>query len=277
MTPSLRVVPAPPAELLPVFAALYGAAAEDMAWLAGTLQAAWVVLDEENNVRGAAGVRPSPAHGLELMGGALAGEPAEEEAVQTALAQAAHRDAGKVYAFADGHLFGAVSLARAGFQEVGAYRLLAGPTPQETVPAPDGLTLRPLAEVPDLAARLDALASYEDRIGHHAVLPAAAEDGAGGYDSALSLIALDGEGRACGICRAAEEEGYVRIDAPGVRADLRHTSLRQALLLGVCAQARARGFGDISLESWGDTPEELAADLALGLDIQFENPIYAAG
>ena len=33
MTPSLRVVPAPPAELLPVFAALYGAAAEDMAWL----------------------------------------------------------------------------------------------------------------------------------------------------------------------------------------------------------------------------------------------------
>lgn len=277
MTPSLRVVPAPPAELLPVFAALYGAEPQDMTWLADTLRAAWAVLDEHGEVRGAAGVRPSPAHGLELMGGALAATPEEEEAVQTALAGAAHRDAGQVYAFADGHLFTAGALARAGFQEVGAYRLLAGPTPQETAPASGGLTLRPLAEVPDLALRLDALATYEDRIGHHAVSPAAAEDGAGGYDSALSLIALDEQGRACGICRAAAEEGYVRIDAPGVRPDLRHTSLRQALLLGVCAQARERGFGDISLESWGDTPAELAADLALGLEIQFENPIYAAG
>ena len=277
MTPTFRVVAAPPADLLLVFAALYGAPAEDMTWLAGSLQTAWAVLDEDDGVRGAAGVRPSPAHGLELMGGALAGEPDEEEAVQTALAQAAHRDAGKVYAFADGSLFTAAALAHAGFQEVGAYRLLAGPTPEETVPTPGGLTLRPLAEVPDLALRLDALASYEDRIGHHAVLPAAAEDGAGGYDNTMSLIALDEQGRACGICRAAAEEGYVRIDAPGVRPDLRHTSLRQALLLGVCAQARERGFGDISLESWGDTPAELAADLALGLEIQFENPIYAAG
>lgn len=277
MTPTLRVAAAPPADLLPVFAALYGAPAGEMGWLADTLEAAWVVLDEEDVVRGAAGVRPSPAHGLELMGGALAGDPEEEEAVQTALAQAAHRDAGKVYAFADGSLFSAGALARAGFQEVGAYRLLAGPTPEATPPVLEGFTLRPLSEVPDLAVRLDALATYEDRIGHHAVSPAAAEDGAGGYDSALSLLALDAQGRACGICRAAAEEGYARIDAPGVRADLRPTALRQALLLGVCAQARAQGFSDISLESWGDTPAELAADLALGLEIQFENPIYAAG
>jgi hypothetical protein len=277
VTPPFRVVAASPADLLPVFAALYGAPAEEMTWLADTLQAAWAVLDEDNAVRGAAGVRPSPAHGLELMGGALAAEPEEEQAVQTALAKAAHRDAGQVYAFADGSLFTAQALAQAGFQEVGAYRLLAGPTPEEGPPTLEGFTLRPLADVPDLAIRLDALTTYEDRIGHHAVSPTAAEDGAGGYDSTLSLIALDAQGRAAGICRAAAEEGYIRIDAPGVRADLRHTPLRQALLLGVCAQARARGIGDISLESWGDTPAELAADLALGLEIQFENPIYAAG
>ena len=276
MTP-LRVVSAPAAELLPAFAALYGLSEGDMEWLTGSLTHAWAVLDGGGGVRGAAGVRPSPAHGLELMGGALAGTPEEETAVQTALAQAAHRDAGRVYAFADGSLFSAGALAQAGFQEVGAYRLLAGPTPQDPPPPLEGFTLRPLAEVPDLATRLDALATYEDRIGHHAVSPAAAEDGAGGYDPALSLLALDTRGRAVGICRAAAEEGYVRIDAPGVRADLRHTALRRALLLGVCAGVRARGVGDISLESWGDTPAELAADLALGLEIQFENPIYAAG
>ena len=110
-----------------------------------------------------------------------------------------------------------------------------------------------------------------------AVVPAAAGDGAGGFDPHLSLIALDAGGRAAGLCRAAPEDGYARIDAPGVRPDLRATGLRAALLLGVCALARARGLAHVSVENWGDTPQELAADLALGLGVEIENPIYAAG
>lgn len=243
--------------------------------MADELAAAWAAHGEEGEVLGAVGLRPSPAHGSELVGGALFGLQAQE--VASALALQARQEGGPVYAFADGGMLSAPALEAAGYREVAAYRLLAGPTPEEAATAPDGMTLHSLSEVPDIATRLDALATYEDRIGHHAVTPQAAEDGAGGFDPTLSLIALDAQGQAAGICRAAPEEGYVRIDAPGVRQDLRATGLRAALLLGVCALARARGFEHVSVESWGDTAEELAADLLLGLGVEIENPIYAAG
>ncbi|KQR36250.1 hypothetical protein [Deinococcus sp. Leaf326] len=278
MTPDVTVQPAAPADLPPLLAALYGAPEEDVAWMADTLSAAWTAQAPGGEVLGAVGLRPSPANGAELLGGALAHPEGRdhEDAVATALARTAHAAGGRVYAFADGHLFSAAALRAAGYREAAAYRLLAGPTPQAAPQVPPGFTLRPLSEVPGLATRLDALATYEDRLGHHAVTPAAAEDGAGGYDPALSLIALDASGRAAGICRAAPEEGYARIDAPGVRPELRGGGLRAALLLGVCALASARGFGDVSVEGWGDTPAELAADLALGLGVEIENPIYAA-
>ncbi|MFC4637519.1 hypothetical protein [Deinococcus hohokamensis] len=271
----MTVSPAAPEGLAPIFAALYGAPEEAVAWMTDLLVAAWTAASEEGEVLGAAGLRPSPAHGAELVGGALFGP--HDQAVATALALAARQEGHPVYAFADGGLLSAPALEAAGYREVAAYRLLAGPTPEATVDLPPGLTLRPLAEVRDVATRLDALATYEDRIGHHAVLPQAAADDAGGFDPHLSLIALDAEGRAAGICRAAPEEGYARIDAPGVRRDLRAGPLRAALLLGVCGLARARGLEHVSVESWGDTPEELAADLALGLGVEIENPIYAAG
>lgn len=279
----VTVRPAAPADLPPLLAALYGAPEEDVAWMADTLSAAWTAHAPGGEVLGAVGLRPSPANGAELLGGALAHPQGRdhEDAVGAALARTAHLEGGRVYAFADGHLFSAAALREAGYREAAAYRLLAGPTPQAAPQVPPGFVLRPLTDVPDLATRLDALATYEDRLGHHAVSPAAAGDGAGGYDPALSLIALDASGRAAGICRAAPEEGYARIDAPGVRPDLRHGGpaggdLRAALLLGVCALARARGFGDVSVEGWGDTPAELAADLALGLEVEIENPIYVA-
>lgn len=264
-----------PEELPPVFAALYGAPQESVAWMADELGAAWAAHGENGEILGAVGLRPSPAHGSELVGGALFGVHAQE--VASALALQARQEGGQVYAFADGGMLSAPALEAAGYREVAAYRLLAGPTPHESAPLPDGMTLHCLGEVPAIATRLDALATYEDRIGHHAVTPQAAADGAGGFDPGLSLIALDAHGHAAGICRAAPEEGYARIDAPGVRQDLRTTGLRAALLLGVCALARARGFEHVSVESWGDTAEELAADLLLGLGVEIENPIYAAG
>jgi hypothetical protein len=271
----VTVSPALPADLPPVFAALYGAPAEAVAWMADELEGAWVARNAAGDVVGAVGLRPSPAHGAELVGGALPGSHHVETGA--ALARVARETAGRAYAFADGSLFTAGALEAAGYREVAAYRLLAGETPTRAADVPAGLRLLPLADVPEIATRLDALTAYQDRIGHHAVIPAAAADGAGGFDPHLSLIALDARGRAAGLCRAAPEQGYARIDAPGVRADLRHTNLRTALLLGVCALARARGLGHVSVESWGDTPEELAQDLALGLGVEIENPIYAAG
>lgn len=271
----VTVLPARPPDLPPLLAALYGAPQEAVAWMAEGLEGAWVARDAAGAVLGAVGLRPSPAHGAELVGGARPGAGHHEAA--RALAQTAREAGGRAYAFADGSLFTRAALEAAGYREVAAYRLLAGETPTAGAEAPAGLRLLPLADVPDLATRLGALACHEDRIGHHAVVPAAAGDGAGGFDSHLSLIALDAEGRAAGLCRAAPEDGYARLDAPGVRPDLRQTSLRAALLLGVCARVRARGLAHVSVESWGDTPEELAADLALGLGVEIENPIYAAG
>lgn len=270
----VTVSPALPADLPPLLATLYGAPEEAVAWMAETLTQAWTAHGDGGEVLGAVGLRPSPAHGSELVGGALPGADGLEAA--SALAQAARETAGRAYAFADGSLLSAEALRAAGFREVAAYRLLAGPTPTGQAPAPEGFRLLPLAEVPDPALRLDALAAYEDRIGHHAVSPQAAADGAGGFDSHLSLIALDAGGQAAGICRAAVEDGYARIDAPGVRPDLRASGLRAALLLGVCARVQERGLEHVSVEGWGDTPEELAADLALGLGVEIENPIYAA-
>ena len=52
--------------------------------------------------------------------------------------------------------------------------------------------------------------------------------------------------------------------------------MRRALLLGVCALARERGLEHVRVESWGDTPQELADDLALGLRLDTETAIYAA-
>lgn len=270
----VTVSPARPADLPPVFAALYGAPEEAVAWMADVLTGAWVAWNAAGEVVGAVGLRPSPAHGAELVGGALPGPDYLEAAA--ALALIVRQEAGRAYAFAEGSLFPAKTLEAAGYREVAAYRLLAGPTPGGRADAPEGVRLLPLAEVADPATRLDALATYQDRVGHHAVTSEAASDGAGGFDPHLSLIALDAGGRAAGVCRAAPEEGYARVDAPGVRADLRHTGLRAALLLGVCGLARARGLKHVSVESWGDTPEELAADLALGLGVEIENPIYAA-
>ncbi|MFC4426122.1 hypothetical protein [Deinococcus navajonensis] len=272
---TVTVSPAAPEDLVPIFAALYGAPQEAVAWMTEVLVAAWTAQGEEGEVLGAAGLRPSPAHGAELVGGALFGR--HDQAAATALALAARQEVDAVYAFADGGLLSGAALEAAGYREVAAYRLLAGPTPRATPDLPDGLSLHLLADMRDIALRLDALATYEDRIGHHAVLPQAAADDAGGFDPHLSLIALDAQGCAAGICRAAPEEGYARIDAPGVRRDLRAGPLRAALLLGVCALARARGLEHVSVESWGDTPEELASDLKLGLGVEIENPIYATG
>ncbi|MCP2014092.1 GNAT superfamily N-acetyltransferase [Deinococcus sp. HSC-46F16] len=271
----VTVTPAQPLELLPQFATLYGASEDDFRPVAARLAGAWAARDGAGKLVGALGLRPSPHHGTELMGGAMPG-PEQGEAA-TALARIALEAVGRTYAFAEPHLFPAHALEAVGYRVAGFYRLLCGPTPSGSAQTPDGLRLLPLAAVPDLSTRMAGLATYQDRIGHHTPAPEHAKDGAGGSDPALSLIALDADGRAAGLCVAGVSGDQAHIGSPGVRPDLRATGLRRALLLGVCALARERGLERIRVESWGDTPQELADDLALGLEVEEETAIYAAG
>ncbi|WP_291428037.1 hypothetical protein [Deinococcus sp.] len=294
----VQVEPMASEQLELILAALYGVPREAVAWMAQACTQAWVAFEEQVTpddtlsaglvpqpdsepaeagkrevVLGAVGTRPSPAHGSELVGGVFAGPRRAE--VAAALARAAWQEVGRVYAFAEGHLFPPEALVQAGFREVGAYRRLEGRVPYRHVDPPDGVTLRPLAEISE-AARLEALHTVEDRVGHHAALPEAAQDGAGGFDSHLSHVALDDQGRAIGICRAAIEEGLGRLDSPGVAVAWRHTNLRAALLNSVNARLRAAGITRLSVDSWGDTAEELAHDLRLGLHVADETPILAS-
>lgn len=263
-----------PDDLAPLLAGLYEAPEEAVAWMAGASVAAWVALNDAEEVLGAIGARPSPKWGAELVGGAFPGPT--QHAAALALAQAAQAELGRVYAFAEPHLWPYEALMSAGWREVGAYRRLTGRMPLRHLDPPPGAVLHPLAAVQDLAVRLDALSTFEDRIGHHAVLPEFAVDGAAGFDSHLSLIALDDQGRGIGLCRASIEDGLGRVDSPGVHPDWRSTALRAALLDAVNGRLRAAGITQISLDSWGDTAAELAHDLKLGLHVVDETPIYSA-
>ncbi|GGM01048.1 hypothetical protein [Deinococcus aerophilus] len=272
-----EVVEVAPTALVPVFADLYGAPEDAVAWMADACTAGWLArhAGPAGEVLGAVGLRPSPQHGAELVGGVVAGP--QQAAVAVALARSAHAAAGRVYVFAEGFLFPSEALLADGFQEVGAYRRLAGRVPYRLVEGPPDVRLFPLSQVPEAGPRLQALRTYEDRIGHHAVAPEAAQDGAGGFDADLSVIALDAQGRGIGICRAAAEDGVARLDSPGVAAEWRATALRAALLSAVFGRLRSAGITQLGMDSWGDTPEELAHDLHLGLGVSDETPILALG
>lgn len=275
MPPGIEIRTASASELAPIFAALYGAAVEDVAWMAEASRAGFVAVNVAGEVLGAVGTRPSPQHGAELVGGVFPGPRRDEAAL--ALVRAAQAEVGRVYVFAEGYLFPPEPLLAAGLREVGAYRRLSGRVPYRHVDPPAGVRLLPLAEVPDPETRLEALRTYEDRVGHHAVVPEAAADGAGGFDTHLSVIALDDTGRGVGLCRAAIENGEARLDAPGVAPEWRHTSLRAALLNEVNTRLRAAGITRVNVDSWGDTADDLAHDLKLGLGVMEETPILAPG
>ncbi|WP_425148255.1 hypothetical protein [Deinococcus sp.] len=89
-------------------------------------------------------------------------------------------------------------------------------------------------------------------------------------------MAYDPSGAAVGICRVWRDGEKVSLTTPGVQAAARGRGLRRALLLSVCQAGRAAGATRVTLEAWGDTPEERAEDEALGLEIDDFTPIYAA-
>ncbi|WP_407568732.1 hypothetical protein [Deinococcus altitudinis] len=237
------------------------------------MTAAWT-LQTGQEVLGAAGLRPSPAHGAEVLGGAFTG-PAQHAAALALLA-AALADHPRLYAYAEPHLLPAGSLEAAGLRKVGAYTRMSGPLPSLPVDVPEGFRIVPLSGVASLPDRLAAQQTYSDMIGHTFVPPEFVLPGVGGCDDTLSRLAHDSAGVPAGICRVWLEGGKLSLTTPGVRSDVRHTGLRRALLLSVCEAARSAGAARIELEAWGDTEDDRAEDQALGLEIEAFTPIYAS-
>ncbi|WP_424949774.1 hypothetical protein [Deinococcus sp.] len=238
------------------------------------MSAPWTLHGGHQQVLGAIGLRLSPAHGAEVMGGAFAG-PAQHEAA-VALLTAVLVAQPWLYAYAEAHLLPVEALEAAGLRQVSAYTRMSGPLPADLPSVPEGFRIVPLSEVESLPDRLAAQQTYSDMIGHTIVPPEFVLPGAGGCDEGLSRLAYDPSGAAVGICRVWRDGVEVACTTPGVRPALRASGLRRALLLSVCAAARAAGAARLKLEAWGDSEEQRAEDMALGLSVEVVTPIYSA-
>ena len=257
---------------MPVLARLYGCSEQDLADLAGQLTAAWLLKDQDGAALGLVGLRPSPAHGAELVGGAFPG-PAQHAAA-LALLHAVLAAQPQLYAYAETHLLPAGALEAAGLRPVSAYTRMSGSLPAALPTVPEGFRIVPLSGVDSPQDRLAAQQSYSDMIGHTPVTDEALQPNFGGSDDALGRVAYDVAGVPAGICRVWLQGDLAKIGSPGVRPEARATGLRRALLLSACEAARAVGVARIEVEAWGDTDEDRAVDQALGLVIEELTPIY---
>ena len=262
-----------PLSALPTFARLYGCSEADFAQTAEQMTTAWILQSGQETL-GALGLRPSPAHGAEVVGGALVGPFQTEAAV--ALLTAARKAQPTLYAYGEAHLLPAEALEASGLRVVGAYTRMAGPPPTQLPDAPGGFLIVSLSEVDSLPDRLLAQQSYSDLIGHTHVTAESVQPGAGGSDDRLSRLAYDAAGVPAGICRVRLEGDLANIGSPGVRPDLRTTRLRRALLLSASQAARSAGATRIQLDAWGETQRDRAEDQELGLEIEESTPIYSS-
>jgi GNAT superfamily N-acetyltransferase len=264
----------PPQVATSLFARLYGGAEAEFAWIHQQLTVYWAAEDEAGTSVGALGLRPTPAHGAELLGGAFPSPKQHETAL--ALLCAALAVQPQLYAYAEAHLLPAEALETAGLQRVSAYTSMAGPIPELQPEIPVGIRIVPLSEVADLDVLLAAQQNYSHRIGHTLVTPEAVQMIVAYSDGTLGRIAFDAQGRPVGLCRAKRDGARADIDGPAVHPAWAGTGLRRALLLSVCQAARAAGATTLTLQTWGDTEQERAEDLALGLKVDELNPIYSS-
>ena len=271
---TLSVLSAPPRKTLPAFARLYGSSEADFAGSVDQLSAAWQVQNAAGDILGVLGLRPSPAHGAEVMGGTFPGEQRQDAAL--ALLRAALAAQPQLYAYAQAHLFPAETLAEAGLHVVGAYTRLTGPLPTVLPEVPDGFSIVPLTEVSDLTDRRAAQQTYSDLIGHTHITPESLQPNVGGSDDRLGRLAYDASGAPAGLCRAWLNDEVASLGAPGVRLGLRGSGLRRALLLSVCRALAEVCVKTLTLDAWGDTEAQRAEDLALGLVLEELTPIYAS-
>lgn len=267
----LRLTQVTPVEVLPTFGKLYGCEPEQFHALTDQFDAAWTV-SGDSGILGALVLRRTPAHGAELMGGAFPSP--QQMAAATALVQAALAVQPQLYAYAEDGFFPAAALAQVGLRPVNAYVRLVGQLPLGSPEIPDGFRVIPISQASG-EHRLAAQQTYSDRLGHTLVPPEVAAENFAGTDDALGRIAYDAHGLPAGICRAARTEEQVFLETPGVRADLRGTNLRQALLFAVCEAAHKAGATHLTLEGRGDTEQERQQDEQLGLVVESITPIYA--
>lgn len=259
---------------LPTFARLYGCGEQDFAATADQMTAAWVLHDEHQEALGAIGLRPSPAHGAEVMDGAFPG-PAQHVAA-LALLGAVLAAQPQLYAYAETHLLPTEVLEAAGLRRVSAYTRMSGPLPAALPTVPEGFCIVPLSDVESLQDRLAAQQTYSDLIGHTPVTDEALQSNVGGSDDALGRMAYNAAGVPAGICRVWLQGDLAKIGSPGVRSDARATMLRRALLLSACEAAQAAGATHIEIDAWGDTDTERTGDQELGLTIDELTPIYSS-
>lgn len=270
----LHLVSVKPLTALPVFARLYGCSEQDFKEMTNQMTAAWIAQDGGGEALGAVGLRPSPTHRAEVMGGAFPGPVQHETAV--ALIKAALATQSHLYAYAEAHLLPEETLKIAGLHLISAYTRMTGPLPSTFPVVPDGFKIVPLWEVGRLEDRFAAEQTYSDRIGHTLVTAEAVQPDVGGTDDRLGRLAYDASGVPAGVCRASLQGEEVLLETPGVRPDARGTGLRQTLLLSVSAAARAAGATRLVLEARGDTAVERAEDEALGLGLEEYTPIYSS-
>lgn len=271
---TLTAVQVDPDEILSVLAQLYGGSEQDFAGMLSQLTAAWLVRDNRGEAAGAVGLRSSPAHGAEFMGGAFPGTQQHGAALALILAATAVQP--HLYAYAEAYLLPAEALMAAGLSRVGGSTRMIGPVPTALPAVPDGFRIFPLSEAHSPQDRLTAQRMYSDRIGHTHVPDEAGQPDFGGSDDTLGQLAYDSLGISAGLCRAWLNGEQLALGTPGVRPDLRETGLRRALLLSVCQAARLAGATRIELDAWGDTDTERAEDEALGLSVGTETPIYSS-
>lgn len=269
----VHLISVPPRAALPVLARLYGCSEQDFAETATQMTAAWLVQSNGGEALGALGLRPSPAHGAEVMGGTFPGTQQHQAAL--ALLRAALAAWPQLYAYA-GVQLPAETLAAAGLHPVGAYTRMIGPIPAALPGVPDGFVIVPLSEVSDPEVRLAAQRTYSDRIGHTHVPDEARQPGFGGSDDALGRLAYDASGAPVGLCRVWLEGEEAALGTPGVHPGVRGTGLRQALLLSACGAAQKAGATRLTLEAWGDTTAERAEDEALSLVVEEMTAIYSS-
>ena len=143
-----------PSAILPTFALRYGCSEQDFAATVDQMTAAWFLHDERQEALGATRLRPSPAHGAEVMGGAFPGPSSTPAAL--ALLGAILAAQPQLYTYAETHLLPAEVLEAAGLRRVSAHTRMSGPLPAALPTVPEGFHIVPLLDVESLQDRLAA-------------------------------------------------------------------------------------------------------------------------
>lgn len=254
-------------------AQLYNVAEADFAGVYSQLTVILLATDDTGQVRGVLGLRPSPAHGAEVMGGALDSDKRE---VSMALLKAALQKQPQLYAYAEEDRFSEEVLKAAGLWQASAYTRMSGRILARPSHTPAGFRLIPLSEVWNPAERRTAQETYSDLIGHTFVTEESIQPNTGGSDDTLGLLAFNAAGEAVGVCRVWREGNKISITLPGIRRDLRATELQIEMLNRIFLTAQEQGIPEVEISAWGEDLQNVVAKMELRLALEDQTPIYAS-